>query len=75
MFGDHDEPRYLRVDVHHSLAPNTTTRLAAIIERYFGGWQKSYLEAEDLRLDVLERTAVDLDKTLASLKQTSKVSI
>jgi hypothetical protein len=30
-------------------------------------WHISYLEAEDLRLDELERTSVDLDETLTGL--------
>jgi hypothetical protein len=32
-----------------------------------GEGSESYLEAEDLRLDELERTSVDLDETLAGL--------
>ncbi len=47
--------------------------LSGILERVSrGGIEKSYLEAEDLRLDVLEGTAVDLDETLASLKTQPK---
>lgn len=30
-------------------------------------WDVAYLEAEDLRLNQLQRTAVDLDEALASL--------
>jgi hypothetical protein len=50
-----------RIDV-----PKTQERKLSLLisQRSFG---QSYLEAEDLGLDVLEGTAVDLDKTLASL--------